>query len=98
MNYTFYMFYMDNQNRFGNYIFIYSVEFEEVGDAAQVGSGWRKAVCLVNERVEVRVGLHQVRGYRERIVEVGKRCVQMYPAAVRKKPHEGIDELWKDVL
>ena len=40
----------------------FRVELEEVGDAIGVGAGRRKAVCLVNERVEVRVGW---RGRRE---------------------------------
>ena len=37
-----------------------------------MSTGRRKTIRLVNERVEVRVGLHQVGRHRERIVEVGK--------------------------
>ena len=33
------------------------VELEEVGDAAQVGAGRRKAVCFVNERGHTLNGL-----------------------------------------
>ena len=53
-----------------------------MGDAVGVGAGRRKAVCLVNERVEVRVCLHQVWGHRERVVKVGKRRVRMRGAGV----------------
>ena len=42
------------------FIHFLRVELEEVGDAIGVGAGWRKAVCLVSERVEVRVGLANV--------------------------------------
>ena len=61
---------------------ILGVQFEQVGDAVGVGTGRRKAVCLVNERVEARVGFHQVGRHRERIVEVGERSVRMRGAGV----------------
>ena len=52
------------------FIHFLRVELEEVGDAVSIGAGRRKAVCLVNERVEVRVGLHQVRGHAHRAAAV----------------------------
>ena len=32
------------------FLYLVGVELEEEGDAVGVGAGWRKAVCLVNER------------------------------------------------
>ena len=53
------------------------IEFEKVGDALRVCRRRRKAIRLVHERVEVCVGLHQIGRHRERVVEVGQRCVGM---------------------
>ena len=64
------------------FLHLLRVELEEVRHAAQVGAGRRKAVCLVDERVEVRMCLHQVGRHRERVVEVGQRRVRMRSARV----------------
>ena len=50
---------------------------EEEGDALGIGRGRRQTIRLVNERVEVRVGLHEIWRHRQRIVEVGERRSRM---------------------
>ena len=51
----------------------FRVELEEVGDAVGVGAGRRKAVCLVNERVEFFVREEQVGRHRVGHVEYAER-------------------------
>ena len=64
------------------FLHLIGVELEEVRHAAQVGAGRRKAIRLVDERVEVRMCLHQVGRHRERVVQVGQRRVRMCGARV----------------
>ena len=55
------------------FIHFLRIELEEVGDAIGVGAGRRKAVCLVNERVEFFVREEQVRRHRIGHVKYAKR-------------------------
>ena len=59
------------------FIHFLRVELEKEGDAVGIGRGRREAIRLVNERIEVRVGLHEVGRHRERVVYTVKGKVKI---------------------
>ena len=46
----------------------FGIEFEEQSDAVGVGCGRLEAVCLINKRIEMRMGFHKIWRHRERII------------------------------
>ena len=62
---------------------LFGVELEKQGDAVGVCCRRLQSICLVDKRVEVRVGFHEIGRHRERIVEVCQRRAWVRGARVK---------------